>query len=163
MRRWCLFNMAYCSESRCALTSQWRTWLQFIMKWVTFSTTYNIKTSLLSTGVVPIQVSLKMFWTYLSMFKPVFFNKFRVACYIQVVCLNLTFFPSGFHEAIGDTMALSASTPQHLHKIGLLTNIENDEGMICKCRNTHCNKYIICNKGKYAYYTLFYQRQTWIT
>nr|XP_034299426.1 uncharacterized protein LOC117680950 isoform X1 [Crassostrea gigas] len=33
----------------------------------------------------------------------------------------------GFHEAIGDTMALSASTPQHLHKIGLLTNIENDE------------------------------------
>lgn len=47
------------------------------------------------------------------------------------------FFPSGFHEAIGDTMALSASTPQHLHKIGLLTNIENDEGMICKCKNIH--------------------------
>lgn len=73
---------------------------------------------------------------------------------------KLDIFPSGFHEAIGDTMALSASTPQHLHKIGLLTNIENDEGMICKYRNTHCTKYIICNKGNYAYYTLFYQRQT---
>lgn len=29
---------------------------------------------------------------------------------------------SGFHEAIGDTMALSASTPKHLQKIGLLKN-----------------------------------------
>lgn len=34
----------------------------------------------------------------------------------------------GFHEAIGDTMALSASTPQHLHKIGLLENLQNDRG-----------------------------------
>lgn len=50
---------------------------------------------------------------------------------MQVICVNLTFFLSGFHEAIGDTMALSASTPQHLHKIGLLTNIENDKGIIC--------------------------------
>lgn len=27
---------------------------------------------------------------------------------------------TGFHEAIGDTIALSVSTPKHLHKIGLL-------------------------------------------
>ena len=27
-------------------------------------------------------------------------------------------------------MALSASTPQHLHKIGLLGEIQNDKGMI---------------------------------
>ncbi|ESO94197.1 hypothetical protein LOTGIDRAFT_118685, partial [Lottia gigantea] len=32
----------------------------------------------------------------------------------------------GFHEAIGDTMALSASTPNHLRSIGLLKTIPND-------------------------------------
>nr|XP_034299429.1 uncharacterized protein LOC117680950 isoform X2 [Crassostrea gigas] len=32
----------------------------------------------------------------------------------------------GFHEAIGDTMALSVSTPKHLHKIGLLDKVQND-------------------------------------
>ncbi|KAK7092762.1 uncharacterized protein [Littorina saxatilis] len=32
----------------------------------------------------------------------------------------------GFHEAIGDTMALSVATPVHLHKIGLLNKVEND-------------------------------------
>lgn len=34
----------------------------------------------------------------------------------------------GFHEAIGDTMALSVSTPKHLHTIGLLDKLENDDG-----------------------------------
>ncbi|XP_052094708.1 uncharacterized protein LOC127730371 [Mytilus californianus] len=34
---------------------------------------------------------------------------------------------SGFHEAIGDVMALSVSTPEHLHKINLLEKVENDE------------------------------------
>ena len=29
-------------------------------------------------------------------------------------------FPIGFHEAIGDTIALSVSTPAHLQKLGLL-------------------------------------------
>lgn len=33
----------------------------------------------------------------------------------------------GFHEAIGDTIALSVSTPQHLKKIGLLPNYEDDD------------------------------------
>ncbi|XP_067685542.1 uncharacterized protein [Haliotis asinina] len=32
----------------------------------------------------------------------------------------------GFHEAIGDTMALSVSTPKHLRKIGLLKNLVDD-------------------------------------
>nr|CAD7590024.1 unnamed protein product [Timema genevievae] len=31
----------------------------------------------------------------------------------------------GFHEAIGDTIALSVATPQHLEKIGLLENYED--------------------------------------
>nr|CAD7404037.1 unnamed protein product [Timema poppensis] len=31
----------------------------------------------------------------------------------------------GFHEAIGDTIALSVATPQHLEKIGLLMNYED--------------------------------------
>lgn len=35
----------------------------------------------------------------------------------------------GFHEAIGDVMALSVSTPAHLHKIGLLDKVTNDTGM----------------------------------
>ncbi|CAG2234653.1 ACE [Mytilus edulis] len=34
---------------------------------------------------------------------------------------------NGFHEAIGDVMALSVSTPEHLHKINLLDKVENDE------------------------------------
>ncbi|KAH9498639.1 hypothetical protein Btru_007067 [Bulinus truncatus] len=33
---------------------------------------------------------------------------------------------NGFHEAIGDVMALSAQTPEHLNKIGLLSEIVND-------------------------------------
>lgn len=32
----------------------------------------------------------------------------------------------GFHEAVGDTIALSVSTPQHLEKIGLLTDYTAD-------------------------------------
>uniref|UniRef100_H2LHE1 Angiotensin-converting enzyme n=1 Tax=Oryzias latipes TaxID=8090 RepID=H2LHE1_ORYLA len=33
----------------------------------------------------------------------------------------------GFHEAIGDLMALSVSTPKHLHKINLMKSAESDE------------------------------------
>ncbi|XP_072417140.1 angiotensin-converting enzyme isoform X2 [Chiloscyllium punctatum] len=33
----------------------------------------------------------------------------------------------GFHEAIGDVMALSVSTPKHLHSIGLLDKVENNK------------------------------------
>jgi hypothetical protein len=34
---------------------------------------------------------------------------------------------AGFHEAVGDTIALSVSTPQHLQKVGLLENYEDTE------------------------------------
>uniref|UniRef100_A0A0C9RAR2 Angiotensin-converting enzyme n=1 Tax=Fopius arisanus TaxID=64838 RepID=A0A0C9RAR2_9HYME len=33
----------------------------------------------------------------------------------------------GFHEAVGDTIALSASTPEHLKQIGLLDNVTADK------------------------------------
>eukprot|EP00061_Rhincodon_typus_P011499 g36554.t1 len=33
----------------------------------------------------------------------------------------------GFHEAIGDVMALSVSTPKHLKEIGLLENVVDDQ------------------------------------
>ncbi|XP_069469916.1 angiotensin-converting enzyme-like [Ambystoma mexicanum] len=32
----------------------------------------------------------------------------------------------GFHEAIGDVLALSVSTPSHLHSIGLLDKVEDN-------------------------------------
>lgn len=35
----------------------------------------------------------------------------------------------GFHEAIGDVMSLSVSTPGHLKKIGLLDTVTEDKGM----------------------------------
>ena len=36
----------------------------------------------------------------------------------------------GFHEAVGDVMSLSVSTPAHLHSIGLLDEVVDDQGMI---------------------------------
>jgi hypothetical protein len=41
---------------------------------------------------------------------------------------KLMFNASGFHEAVGDTIALSVSTPQHLQKVGLLENYADTEG-----------------------------------
>ena len=32
----------------------------------------------------------------------------------------------GFHEAVGDTLALSVQTPQHLHKVGLLDSLPSN-------------------------------------
>lgn len=34
----------------------------------------------------------------------------------------------GFHEAVGDVMALSVSTPKHLHSINLLDEVMENEG-----------------------------------
>jgi hypothetical protein len=34
-------------------------------------------------------------------------------------------FISGFHEAIGDTMALSVQTPKHLQSVGLLEDVSD--------------------------------------
>jgi peptidyl-dipeptidase A len=36
----------------------------------------------------------------------------------------------GFHEAIGDVISLSVTTPEHLHEIGLLQNLTNDTGKL---------------------------------
>ena len=35
---------------------------------------------------------------------------------------------AGFHEAIGDIMELSVSTPEHLQNIGLLSNYDDNQG-----------------------------------
>lgn len=35
----------------------------------------------------------------------------------------------GFHEAIGDVLALSVSTPKHLQSIGLLDKVESNPGV----------------------------------
>lgn len=37
----------------------------------------------------------------------------------------------GFHEAIGDVMALSVATPKHLQSIGLLDKVEENDGEGC--------------------------------
>lgn len=40
----------------------------------------------------------------------------------------------GFHEAIGDVLALSVATPKHLQTIGLLDKVENDPGELKQWR-----------------------------
>ena len=37
---------------------------------------------------------------------------------------------SGFHEAIGDTLMLSAKTPLYLKSIGLIDRVSNSTGML---------------------------------
>lgn len=36
----------------------------------------------------------------------------------------------GFHEAIGDVLSLSVSTPKHLESIGLLDSVTDDDGKL---------------------------------
>lgn len=50
----------------------------------------------------------------------------------------------GFHEAIGDVLALSVSTPKHLKSIGLLEKVENNHGewgCRVKCYTTACSSW----------------------
>lgn len=42
----------------------------------------------------------------------------------------------GFHEAIGDVMALSVSTPKHLHSINLLDQVTENEGELAREHHT---------------------------
>lgn len=44
-------------------------------------------------------------------------------------CVNNSFllFNSGFHEAVGDTIALSVSSPKHLRRVGLINGDAEDE------------------------------------
>lgn len=43
----------------------------------------------------------------------------------------------GFHEAIGDVLSLSVSTPKHLHTIGLLDQLTEDAGRF-KSESVNC-------------------------
>lgn len=61
---------------------------------------------------VPIQVRTLLSRTY--------YLRFRANCFI-------IYFNPGFHEAVGDVFALSASTPKHLEKLGLLKDYVYDE------------------------------------
>ena len=36
-----------------------------------------------------------------------------------------------FHEAVGDTLALSVQVPQHLYNVGILDEVSNTEGTYC--------------------------------
>ena len=47
----------------------------------------------------------------------------------------------GFHEAVGDTLSLSVSTPQHLVNIGLLDNYVEDKGKLITRSNKIRRKY----------------------
>ncbi len=51
---------------------------------------------------------------------------FLIQALIDEVYLKLCFDILGFHEAIGDLLALSVATPQHLQKLGLLNNSLTD-------------------------------------
>ncbi len=47
-------------------------------------------------------------------------------------------FFSGFHEAIGELMAMAAATPRHLHKLGLMKElVEDDEQVRNKIYSTN--------------------------
>eukprot|EP00276_Gloeochaete_wittrockiana_P006069 CAMPEP_0184649044 /NCGR_PEP_ID=MMETSP0308-20130426/6315_1 /TAXON_ID=38269 /ORGANISM="Gloeochaete witrockiana, Strain SAG 46.84" /LENGTH=643 /DNA_ID=CAMNT_0027081439 /DNA_START=252 /DNA_END=2183 /DNA_ORIENTATION=+ len=54
-----------------------------------------------------------------------YFHQYRTQPYIYRSGAN-----DGFHEAIGDTVRLSVSTPQHLKEIGLINDIPNDNDSI---------------------------------
>lgn len=41
----------------------------------------------------------------------------------------------GFHEAIGDVLSLSVSTPEHLKAINLLESVSSDQGKETKIAN----------------------------
>ena len=50
----------------------------------------------------------------------------------------------GFHEAIGDTLSLSVTTPEHLQAIGLLPNFEDDPGMSSHRFTLSCVLQLFC-------------------
>lgn len=55
----------------------------------------------------------------------------HVEYYLQYMDLPVSFRRGanpGFHEAIGDVLSLSVSTPKHLKEIGLLETLVDDPG-----------------------------------
>lgn len=53
---------------------------------------------------------------------------FTINVYIRQLFHEAVAF-AGFHEAIGDTLSLSVSTPEHLTAIGLLIDFQDDPGI----------------------------------
>ena len=43
----------------------------------------------------------------------------------------------GFHEAVGDVLSLSVSTPEHLEEIGLLSEVTTDYGELNTKRESY--------------------------
>ncbi len=60
----------------------------------------------------------------------------------------------GFHEAIGDLLALSFSTPGHLHKVGLLSSLVDD-------RETTLNFQMQMALDKIAFLPFSYLMDVW--
>lgn len=77
----------------------------------TFNITSNTPTNRLHSRMAPILVKDKI----IHIFFKCFLNK-------HTVCVQ-----KGFHEAIGDVMALSAATPGHLAKIGLIPGFSDSD------------------------------------
>lgn len=55
-------------------------------------------------------------------------SKYSIRCRFWILIGLYKLLLTGFHEAVGDVMALSVSTPEHLHKLNLLDKVDNDSG-----------------------------------
>lgn len=65
----------------------------------------------------------------------------------------------GFHEAVGDVLALSVATPKHLQKIGLLKNYVFDEAaQINQLYRNVCVEQIVSTKISFLYRALYSAR-----
>ncbi len=95
-KRWCatlqlgIFAMERISVSSSVLASTWKTLSPSTTKWDTFNTFYNIKIFLSFTAKAPIRVDFAFIF--------VVWDRDNVGPF------------SGFHEAVGDTLALSVQT-----------------------------------------------------
>ena len=57
-----------------------------------------------------------------------------------------------FHEAIGDTLALSVATPKHLHAVGLLDEVLEDTGKLDEQNDEFVGKSNILGLGAWVNY-----------
>ena len=62
----------------------------------------------------------------------------------------------GFHEAVGDVIALSVSTPNHLRKIGLLNDTTDDPG---NCLASPIYRYLSGTDKDHHYGTVHTERE----
>lgn len=96
------------SESNSVRELQWKVWLQFITKWDMWNITSITTNSRWLFEVAPIQVRKHILSLNSSL-------------------LEATDINPGFHEAIGDVIALSVSSPKHLQSVNLLKNYVPDQ------------------------------------